>query len=425
MRRWDDAHHWTPESEEAPLPADLRWLFEQAIRYRLDQADAAAGLEALQLSEEMRERLAPRPSFATHFPSGDELLSLAEGLPPATAVVEFVVVENRALAWVLTRAGIRQVDLTPGAEFGPLLRQLLAARRRQDLESWRSVSEEIRRRWVEPVLSSFAEPVHRLLLVPDEELFGVPFRGLWSRDTSRYLDEEFVVSVVPSLGTLLRARDTRLQDREKSRGQTEARDPGSSTALVVGFSEFSLPNLRRLPGAEEEVRAIRERYGAGRLDRCTGNDWDGLRACLGKQTVVHLTTHASARSGAWIAFPEEQIDLARLWKELPELPATRLVVLSACESAASLPGSEGLGGLARPFLARNVDAVVGSLWRLDDDVAVEHFPEIHSAFLEEGDAARALQVARQRLHGWQERPWDWSAVVAVTTTVEDRDPADL
>jgi CHAT domain-containing protein len=118
---------------------------------------------------------------------------------------------------------------------------------------------------------------------------------------------------------------------------------------------------------------------------------------------------------SWLAFERETISLDRLWRELPDLPQRPLVVLSACQSVAA--GGEGLGGLARPFLAGGAQAVVGTLWEIDDAEATDLFPAFHRAYRDSGDAAEALSRARENLKRWQEMPWVWGAVEVMNAGV--------
>ena len=92
------------------------------------------------------------------------------------------------------------------------------------------------------------------------------------------------------------------------------------------------------------------------------------------------------------------------------MPLRPLVILSACQSVASVGGGEGLGGLARPFLAGGARAVVGTLWKIDDRYAAELFPAFHQAYRNSGDATEALKAARETQKGWQELPWVWGSV---------------
>src|SRR5205807_413370 len=139
--------------------------------------------------------------------------------------------------------------------------------------------------------------------------------------------------------------------------------------------------LDPLAHAVREAAAVQAIYGAAGAE-CAGNDWQSFRRCAPRAAVIHLATHASASStngGTWLAFPSETVSLNRLWRELPELPAQPLVVLSSCQSAAGGSG-EGLAGLVRPFLASGARAVVGTLWTIDDADAAVLFPALHRAF---------------------------------------------
>jgi CHAT domain-containing protein len=80
------------------------------------------------------------------------------------------------------------------------------------------------------------------------------------------------------------------------------------------------------------------------------------------------------------------------------LSGTRLVVLSACQtSRADQAGSSGFAGLAGAFLAAGAGGVVGSLWRVDDELTRHLMAEFHSAYQQSGNAAAALRTAQLRL----------------------------
>jgi CHAT domain-containing protein len=73
----------------------------------------------------------------------------------------------------------------------------------------------------------------------------------------------------------------------------------------------------------------------------------------------------------------------------------RLVVLSACETARpSLANNFGMNGLTLAFLAGGAKAVIGSLWRVDDQSTRSLMVRFYKDFRNTGDAASALQRAQ-------------------------------
>lgn len=411
LRWWDENGRWRPEAAEAALPETLRRVCERLILLEVEESAPEVSVPALLLSEEMRDRLAPRLTRELQPPTNEDVDGLLASLPASTAVVELAVVEGRAVAWVLAGGRIAQVVFAGPIDLHESLEEVHSALRGEDLAAWRRTTGELSRALVEPVLQRLPAGTQKLVLVLDAELYDVPFRGLWSPERGRYLDEELALTLAPSLGSLLPGRDP----------------PGTGAAvalpvLAAGFDKFPGLGLGKLEEAPSEAVAVAAEYGLPPSDSCHVTDWESLRRCLPGARVVHLATHAAARSSeegsSWIAFPGEKVGLLELWRELPALPATELVVVSACESAATAPGAEGLGGLARPFLARGARAFVGSLWRLDDRVGAASFRTFHREYRRTRDAAQALRAAREELEGWFERPWAWAGLVSVSTELD-------
>ena len=100
----------------------------------------------------------------------------------------------------------------------------------------------------------------------------------------------------------------------------------------------------------------------------------------------------------------------------------RLVVLAACETAGGLVSTaEGPIGLARPFLASGVPAVVATLWRVEDDASRELFVRFHQAYRASGNPLRALNEAQRAAlaAGPESRLSTWAAVQVYVGGVPD------
>ncbi len=402
FRRWDQAERFQSENTDQGAPRELRTVYERLLELELAAAGGSPSSAAFLLSEEMRDRLAPRRSSGFALPSAADLdLWLAE-VPPGTAIVEYALIDGRVTAWVLAGGTFQQVSL---AVPDGLLESFRGLAVRQDLAAWRRATGRVYEALLAPVRELLPGGTSRVVLIPDAELYGVPFRALWQPGVGRYLDEDLVLSFAPSMRAAL--------------GRTGDDEPVPSPGMPVlseGFTEFApVLGLDRLPRAAQEAAAVRAVYGTAG-DGCPVADWESLRRCAPGAEVLHLATHAAADSapgGSWIAFPEETLSLERLWRELPTLDRHPLVVLSSCFSVATAGGREGFGGLARPFLASGARGVVGTLWRIDDEDAAALFPAFHRAYRSTGDAAEALRRARQDFARWRERPWTWGGVEVI------------
>src|SRR5207244_1800412 len=94
-------------------------------------------------------------------------------------------------------------------------------------------------------------------------------------------------------------------------------------------------------------------------------------ARAGAYSIVHFAGHtlldstAARRSRLIFAGPEERAVLGPEQIERGRLARTRLVILSACATAAGPSSrSEGMLSLARAFFAAGVPEVIATLWRI-------------------------------------------------------------
>ena len=406
FRRWDQRDRFRPENAERRSPRELREVYERLIEIELGTDGGEPYPAAFLLSEEMRDRLAPRRSAELWLPGQNDISRFTTAVPSGTAVVEYTLSGERTIAWILAGGRLGFVLLTPQAPLRERIRSLV---RERQPEAWRRISGALFQDFLAAVLERLPAGTERLVLVPDSELYGVPFRALWDPASRRYLDEAFTVTLAPSVRQVLGFGEG---------GHAAPARPGQPV-LSLGLSTFDTSlGLNPLPWAAQEAAAVRRIYGGAAPDGCPGTDWADFRRCAAQAGVLHLATHAAADSTrsdwTWLAFERETVSLDRLWRELPVLPQRPLVVLSACQSVAVAGGGEGLGGLARPFLANGARAVVGTLWRIDDQEAARVFPAFHRAYRLSGDAAGALRTTRETLNDWAEKPWVWGAIEMVS-----------
>lgn len=335
------------------------------------------------------------------------LEQIQAGLPQGTFLIEYCVLEDRTLIWIVWRDGLELVERPAG---------------RRLLERWAAeIRTKARHRDVEGFDAALSQPFHdlvaaplaqirkahpsaggeRLVFIPDGAVHGLPLAALRDPGTGRYLIEGHPVSIAPSASLYVYSL---LRDRELPRQE-------ASAALLVGDPAFDTSSdlardLTRLERAAAEVETIRPYYPNAVV--LTGREAtpDRFLSLSANSTVVHFAGHAVANprspfrslllfspsadhAGALSA--EEMLSALRLRK-------TRLFVLSACSSAGGHPiGPEGLAALVRPLLASGVPSVVGSLWNVGDDTTQELLVEFHRQYTAGEDAASALRRAQLSL----------------------------
>ena len=265
------------------------------------------------------------------------------------------------------------------------------------------------RRCYELLIAPFADAIAAepsLIIVPDRDLFALPFAALLDGD-GKHMVEKHALRVVPSAGTLIEL-EQRLASRPTSDAQT--------TALVVGDPDFH-GWKSKLPGAEAEAKEVCTRLQAqgqttylSRGEATKANVVEALGAC----TYVHLATHGAA-DGVYLSGRTEaegKLTMAEV-QEL-DLPCARLVVLSECDSFKGELKADGVIGITRAFVAAGAPTLVASLWEVSDVATRKLMIRFYDALLgpeAAGDAAVALQVAMvsMRREGWPVS--DWAAFV--------------
>jgi CHAT domain-containing protein len=99
-----------------------------------------------------------------------------------------------------------------------------------------------------------------------------------------------------------------------------------------------------------------------------------------------------------------------------DLDNTDLVVLSACETGrGEILNGEGVYGLQRAFQVAGANAVIMSLWKVDDEATKEFMITFYRNYLSGGDSRTAyLETVREmRTREQYDRPFYWGAFVYV------------
>jgi len=339
------------------------------------------------------------------FPEAWSLPELQRSLPPGEVVLEFAVLPDRLVTWVVRRDFQHMVVREIPAQ--ELLRQV--TRFRGLLESFASddevvsAAEELYEELIEPV-TGFLTEGDRLLVAPDRFLHRIPFAALHSKARGAFLVESHPVAVIPS---------TSLLSVERARGPWPAA-PERMTALAVAPRTDGQPAL---PWAQREARDVAGLFPRASLligDAATEQAVLGL---LPQYEIIHFATHAEYREAAPMLSsislaPSGNGDDGRLTAQEIyglDLGGTQLVVLAACQTTDGYPGTgrEGIGGWARALFAAGVPRVVAALWELEDQTSHEMMEQLYRHLLTRSpaDALRAAQ--RERIRS-DEPPSAWA-----------------
>jgi len=353
---------------------------------------------------------------------------------PNTAIIEYLVSEDRTDLFVLTPAGSSgdkpalrvytvQVKRKELADLTERLRDRLARRDAAYTEQARKLYDLLLR----PAYSDI-KIKSNLIIVPDGVLWTLPFQALESADR-HFLIEDHAISYAPSL-TSLREMVTRTKRKTDSGMTLDLLGLGnpviqtSSSSLLKRV--FMDPELKPLPQAETQVRAIGRLYGPTRSKIYVGAEAteDVLKAEAGKCRTLHIAGHGIVNNASPMY---SQIVLARAegsdddgvleaWEVMKMDLSADLVILSACDTAGGRVGAgEGMIGLSWAFFVAGCPSTVVSQWSVDADSTTELMIQVQRNLLSRMGKAvglRRVEVKLVRSGGYSD-PFYWAPFVIV------------
>jgi len=306
--------------------------------------------------------------------------SAAPRLPSGAAAIEYAVLPHGIAIFCLTGEAIvvRRVDIDRHELESRIEAFVSAIRRRAPVDDVRNASSSIEALLIAPIRPQLAG-IDQLTIVPDRQLFAVPFAALFNRKSGRWLMEELDLRFAPALSSLPAVTSNAL-----------------APALIVGDPPTSRPRLR---GGQDEAGQLTSLYRATLLagDAATRASFiDTAR----QSALIHFTGHAesasSASNGALLLAGGDALvenDIARM--RLDQHP---LVVLAACGTFRGDPlHVAGMSSLSRAFLIAGARGVVGTLWEVEDDVATTLFLRFHENLRAGASPARALRDAQRAM----------------------------
>jgi CHAT domain-containing protein/tetratricopeptide (TPR) repeat protein len=382
---------------------------------------------------------------------GSEPLSLNEAgaliRDSQTAMLEYVVTQNRTYLFVLTkpnntdpvRLKVYPIEVsareltTRVADF----RQRLAG----NSADFKELARDLYDLLLQPAQTEL-EGKDAICIVPSEGLWELPFQALLS-SSNKYVLEDHALFYAPSLSVLREMKNKALAQRARlnagSAGTTSSALPrllamGNPSLNGQSVSRFSLTrselSFDSLPQAEQEAKAIGEIYGARASTILIGNAAreETFKATASKYPVLHFAAHGvlddvnPLYSRLLLATGSESEDGFLEAREIMKLDLhAELAVLSACQTARGQVGSgEGLIGMSWALFIAGASTTVASQWKVDSASTALMMIDFHRNLQSEqgplrSSAAEALRKAAIKLMADPKyrHPFFWSGFVVV------------
>lgn len=268
-----------------------------------------------------------------------------------------------------------------------------------------------------------------LIIVPDAELWNLPFQALLS-PAGRYTTEDYAVSYEPSITALREMIHLR---QNKQPGVTPALLAfGNPTVLRQTESRmnevYRNQKMEPLPEAETEVHAIAELYGSNHSEVLTRSEAreDTFKSEAAGYDILHMATHAvlddvnpmySKLVLSQKTSGTSEDGLLEAWEILNLNLKADLVVLSACDTARGRVGAgEGIIGLSWAFFVAGSSTTMVSQWPVETNstsrLMILFHRNLRSRHLSKADALRQAELQLMKSTKYK-HPFYWAGFVLV------------
>lgn len=315
----------------------------------------------------------------------------------------------------------------------------------------------------EPIESKL-QAVKKIFYAPAGLLYRIAFAAL-PVDSANVLSDKYDLIQLSTTASIKEKKDVYVNPDDRiylfggimySKDTTQKKTQKNLPVQLIARSGFEY-----LPGTAKEVQGIAD---AGRLKQYYPAILKGFNAkedslksldALRSPAILHIATHGFFFDDPDKKDPSDSIktggDVFRLsddplfrsgllfagandsWKRKPVvesgddgiltayevsnlfLPNTKLVVLSACETAlGDIKGSEGVYGLQRAFKMAGVKNLIMSLWKVPDEETAEFMQLFYNNMFDGKPVQQSFQQAQSYMKNkYRKNPFKWAAWILV------------
>jgi len=366
------------------------------LRQELEEAQKAYGEFLAKVRKENKEQA----SLMSVEPL--TLKELQELLDPGVSVLEYFVVRQAVLLWVVEKERLRFVRIP--IERTDLVKKVSALRdaiyQVGEKEKFQSHAQELYKLLIEPALADIRGK--ELLIIPHDVLHYLPYQALVS-DKGRYLIQDYPIYYLSSASLMQFTREK----RRASKGQEER-------ALVMGN-----PNLGdqafNLRFAEREAKEIARVYPKSAVYLKTEATKPKAVSLSPDYDILHFAVHGEfdqddpLSSGLLLAAGGKGEGKLKASEIFSLNLKADMVVLSACETGlGKITNGDEIIGLTRAFIYAGAPSVVTTLWKVNDRASYELVQEFYTN-LKTKKKSEALRQAQLKIMKEFPHPFFWAA----------------
>jgi CHAT domain-containing protein len=371
------------------------------------------------------------------------------GLDSKTAMFEYLLAGDSLFIFAFNHKDFRVTAMVVDSVIKQKFIDYPGYIRKMKTDSFTASSNQLYKSLIFPV-KDIAEGCERIIIIPDGQLFYIPFETLITSNSKPYegfSDQDYLIKnydvsyhysanlwlhgkslmsekVKPLNGFIGFAPVFKSNFRE---GNIIAADlPVDDTIkgpIAMRAATSGGKNFKELIYTEKEIKSIVELFAKNNLQAkgylFAEATEENFKKQAGKYRYVHIASHGFCDDKepnlSGIAFFQTRKDSLKL-KDLPEeitgnnegilfsgetynmMLNADLVVLSACESGAGrLMKGEGMMGLSRGFLFAGATNIIYSLWKIGDFNTSQLMTDFYKYVLQKKSYAHALRLAKLNL----------------------------
>lgn len=259
----------------------------------------------------------------------------------------------------------------------------------------------------------------------------------------------------PGADYVINTYDITILGNSKDLIALKAKKPGAlkKNAMLLGFPDYGGEDIAALPGTKVEIESVAKILKAGgyQLTQFTQKlaSERNLKS-VKSPALMHIATHGYflqdvqssgnafgvnadnavnnplLRSGLMLANASKTVSgaattnlesndngILTAYEAMNlDLQNTDLIVLSACETGlGDIKNGEGVYGLQRAFLVAGAEAMIMSLWKVDDAATQQLMTNFYANWIKTGNKQKAFKQAQLQLMTKYKEPYYWGAFV--------------
>ncbi len=369
--------------------------------------------------EDQRRWIAPPDARSRIASTPVALADVQQTLEPEELLLAFVVSARDLYRFTITRAAVRLDRVDEAAEIAEQIEQLRSGIRAKRSTSTRRLSKIL-------LPAEASAPTYRhVVIARDGVLHSLPFDTLQD-SRGRLLAETRDVSFIPSASILHLLRSEKRLPVIGGVFALGGVPYSANTAKLASARGMTVEGWGNIPASRDEAVAAAQFYRPQRSRAIVGAEATErvLQEALARDfSIIHIAAHGHADEvspdrAAVLLQPDPKngndgiLDVAEIgqWRT-----TARLVVLSACDTGVGrLQGQEGIANLSRAFLLAGAQAVVSTLWPVDDTFTLALMRSFYRNLGAGRPPSEALALAKRELmrkFGPKLEPYYWAGFI--------------